>query len=140
MNRIAKDRITPCLYYICAGECKKGRQNIIDAVKSVNKKKQELEKIKKRNIISGGFGMDFWLVDVKSTVNVNGVDVAFDYINTYLSLSEAIKEAKLLSENDDVLEVSVHKWILNEDGSQEHADGDSSIPYDFLNKDHKEWK
>ena len=140
MNRIAKDRITPCLYYICAGECKKGRQNIIDAVKSVNKKKQELEKIKKRNIISGGFGMDFWLVDVKSTVNVNGVDVAFDYINTYLSLSEAIKEAKLLSENDDILEVSVHKWILNEDGSQEHADGDDSIPYSFFNKDHREWK
>ena len=84
--------------------------------------------------------MDFWLVDVKSTVNVNGVDVAFDYINTYLSLSEAIKEAKLLSENDDVLEVSVHKWILNEDGSQEHADGDNAIPYSFLNKDHREWK
>ena len=84
--------------------------------------------------------MDFWLVDVKSTVNVNGVDVAFDYINTYLSLSEAIKEAKLLSENDDVLEVSVHKWILNEDGSQEHADGDDAIPYRFLDKDHREWK
>lgn len=45
MNRIAKDRITPCLYYICAGECKKGRQNITDAVKSVIKK-QELEKKK----------------------------------------------------------------------------------------------
>ena len=138
MNRIAKDRITPCLYYICAGECKKGRQNITDAVKSVNKKKQELEKIKKRNIISGGFGMDFWLVDVKSTVNVNGVDVAFDYINTYLSLSEAIKEAKLLSENDDILEVSVHKWILNEDGMQEHSEDDYAIPYSFLNKDHRE--
>ena len=45
MNRIAKDRITPCLYYICAGECKKCRQNINDAVKSVIKK-QELEKKK----------------------------------------------------------------------------------------------
>ena len=84
--------------------------------------------------------MYFWLVDVKSAANVNGVDVAFDYINTYLSLSEAIREAKLLSENDDILEVSVHKWILNEDGSQEHADGDDSIPYDFFNKDHREWK
>ena len=66
--------------------------------------------------------MYFWLVDVKSAVNVNGVDVAFDYINTYFSLSE------------------VHKWILKEDGSQEHADGDDSIPYSFLNKDHREWK
>ena len=84
--------------------------------------------------------MDFWVVDVKSTVNVNGVDVAFDYINTYFSLSEAIKEAKLLSENDDVLEVSVHKWIMKDDGSQEHADGDDAIPYRFLDKDHREWK
>ena len=84
--------------------------------------------------------MDFWVVDVKSTVNVNGNDVAFDYINTYFSLSEAIKETKLLSENDNVLEVSVHKWILKEDASQEHADGDDSIPYSFLNKDHREWK
>ena len=40
---MVKDRITPCLYYVCAGECKKGRQNITDAVKSVIKK-QELEK------------------------------------------------------------------------------------------------
>ena len=44
---MAKDRITPCLYYVCAGECKKGRQNIIDAVKSVNKKKQEKVLIKR---------------------------------------------------------------------------------------------
>ena len=84
--------------------------------------------------------MDFWVVDVKSTVNVNGNDVAFDYINTYFSLSEAIKEAKLLSENDDVLEVSVHKWIMKDDGSQEHVDGDDAIPYRFLDKDHREWK
>lgn len=84
--------------------------------------------------------MDFMVVDVKSTVNVNGNDVAFDYINTYFSLSEAIKEAKLLSENDDVLEVSVHKWIMKDDGSQEHADGDDAIPYRFLDKDHREWK
>ena len=84
--------------------------------------------------------MIFWLLDVKSTVVVNGKDVAFDYINTYYEKNDAIKEAKLLSENDDVLSVSVHKWILNEDGSQEHADGDDSIPYSFFNKDHREWK
>ena len=84
--------------------------------------------------------MDFWAVDVKSTVNVNGNDVAFDYINTYFSLSEAIKEAKLLSENDDVLEVSVHKWILKDDGMQEHSEDDDSTLYRFLNKDHREWK
>ena len=84
--------------------------------------------------------MIFWLLAVQSTVTVNGKDVAFDYTNTYYEESDAIKEAKLLSENDDVLSVSVHKWILNEDGSQEHADGDDSVPYDFLNKDHREWK
>ena len=84
--------------------------------------------------------MEFWLLDVKSTVVVHGTDVAFDYISTYYEEKDAIMEAKLLSLDDNVLEVSVHKWILNEDGSQEHADGDDSIPYSFFNKDHREWK
>lgn len=84
--------------------------------------------------------MIFWLLDVKSTVTVNGKDVAFDYINTYYEESDAIREAKLLSENDDALEVSVHKWILNEDGTQEHAEDNDDIPYHFLNRDHREFK
>lgn len=84
--------------------------------------------------------MIFWLLAVQSTVTVNGKDVAFDYINTYYEEIDAIREAKLLSENDDVLAVSVHKWILNEDGSQEHANEYDSIPYRFVNKDHREWK
>ena len=46
---MAKDRITPCLYYVCVGEYKKGRQNITDAVRNVIKN-QELEKKKKENI------------------------------------------------------------------------------------------
>ena len=58
--------------------------------------------------------MNFWLLDVKSTVVVNGTDVAFDYINTYYEKNDAIMEAKLLSMDDNVLEVSVHKWILKE--------------------------
>ena len=66
--------------------------------------------------------------------------MALGYNDTDFSRSEAIKEAKLLSENDDVLEVSVHKWIMKDDGSQEHADGDDAIPYRFLDKDHREWK
>ena len=49
-------------------------------------------------------------------------------------------EAKLLSLDDNVLEVSVHKWILKDDGTQEHSEDDDSIPYRFLNKDHREWK
>lgn len=84
--------------------------------------------------------MYFYLLDVKSTLNVKGNDVAFDYINTYHEPNEAIKEAKLLSLNDDVLEVSVHKWELHKDGSQEHVEGDDAILYYYQNKDHREWK
>ena len=49
-------------------------------------------------------------------------------------------EAKLLSLDDNVLEVSVHKWILKDDGAQEHSEDDDSIPYYFLNRDHREFK
>lgn len=86
--------------------------------------------------------MDFWLLDVKSTVVVNGKDVAFDYINTYYKMNTAIKEAKRLSKDENVLEVSVHHWILKEDGTEEHAEnGDrSDVPYCFLNRNHREWK
>lgn len=86
--------------------------------------------------------MNFWLLDVKSLINVNGNDVCFDYINTYYEPNEAIKEAKLLSLNEDVLEVSVHHWILKEDGTQEHTEnGDGTdIPYYFLNREHRELK
>lgn len=84
--------------------------------------------------------MDFWLLDVKSVVVVNGKDVAFDYVNTYYKGYEAIRAATLLSVNENVLEVSVHHWILKEDGTQEHANkGDrTDIPYRFLNRDHRE--
>lgn len=87
--------------------------------------------------------MNFWLLDVKNTVIVNGNDVAFDYINTYFELEEAIKEAKLVSEDENVLEVSVHHWILKEDGTQEHVEseyGHDDIPYMFLNINHRELK
>ena len=84
--------------------------------------------------------MEFYLLDVKNTINVNGNDVAFDYINTYFEANEAIKEAKLLAMNDDVLEVSVHKWILKEDGTQEHSEDDKNILFNYLNVDHREFK
>ena len=84
--------------------------------------------------------MIFWLLDVKSTVVVNGTDGAFDYINTYYEEKDAIMEAKLLSLDDNVLEVSVHKWILKGDGTQEHSEDSDSIPYHFLNRDHREFK
>ena len=81
--------------------------------------------------------MEFFLVDVKSTINVNGKDVAFDYINTYLDFDSAMSEARALTENDDVLSVSVHTWILNDDGTQEHAE---DISYIYINKTHREFK
>ena len=86
--------------------------------------------------------MDFWLIDVLSTINVNGNDVAFDYINTYLDLNKAIAEAKEIANNPDVLKVAVHHWILNPDGSQEHANkGDKTdIPFEFHNIKHREWE
>ena len=60
---MAKDRLTPCLFYVCKGECKKGRNaehsgycQKCDKYKPtvrehrVNKKKQKLEQIRKKEI------------------------------------------------------------------------------------------
>ena len=82
----------------------------------------------------------FYLVDVKSTININGKDIAFDYINTYLDFDSAMSEARTLTENDDVLSVSVHTWILNDDGTQEHTEDKDNIPYSYINKNHREFK
>lgn len=87
--------------------------------------------------------MEFWLVDVKSTVNVGGNYVAFDYINTYQNEDVAIAEAEFLSLNEDVLEISVHKWILGKDGKQEHSETGNhkeDIPFHFQNVNHREMK
>ena len=60
---MAKDRITPCLYYICAGECEKGREGNHHGYcqrcnlykprvreRHLNKKKQKLDKIRQKEI------------------------------------------------------------------------------------------
>lgn len=73
--------------------------------------------------------MEYYLLDVKRTVKVNGVDIAFDYVNTYYYSNEAVKEAMVLSMDEEVLHVSVHKWIVNENGEHDHADGNESILY-----------
>lgn len=77
--------------------------------------------------------MEYYLLDVKRTVKVNGVDVAFDYINTYYYPNEAVKEAMVLSMNEEVLHVSVHKWFVNENGYHKHADcnDNNSILYRY---------
>ena len=45
----------------------------------------------------------------------------------------------------DVLHVAIHRWILKDDGTQEHAEDDyingvfrSSIPFYYTNKNHRE--
>ena len=56
---MAKDRIEPCIYYICVGECEKGREANHSGycqkcnkyiprarIKHVNQKKQKLNKIR----------------------------------------------------------------------------------------------
>ena len=58
---MAKDRITPCLFYVCAGTCKKGREadhahycQKCDKYRPrvrerhLNRKKDELNKIRKK--------------------------------------------------------------------------------------------
>ena len=82
--------------------------------------------------------MNFYLLDVKSTIDVDGVDAPFDYINTYWDANEAIMEAERQSFNKDVLEVSVHRWVLEQDGSQKHDGSSDSILYRFLNDNHRE--
>lgn len=60
---MAKDRITPCSFYICKEECEKGRKaehhgycQTCDKYKPrvhehhINKKKQKLEKIRKKEL------------------------------------------------------------------------------------------
>ena len=78
--------------------------------------------------------MEYYLLDVKRTVKVTGVDVAFDYINTYYYPNEAVKEAMVLSMNEEVLHASVHKWFVNENGEHNHADDNGSILYRYEKK------
>lgn len=56
---------------------------------------------------------------VISTVVINGKSVTLSYINTYYEKKDAIREAKLLSGADGIWSVSVHHWILKEDGTEE---------------------
>ena len=57
---MSKDRETPCLYYVCTGECEKGREAEHNGycqhcskykprarIRHLNKKKEKLNKIKK---------------------------------------------------------------------------------------------
>ena len=78
---------------------------------------------------------DFYLVDVKSTIN----NVAFDYINTYRNLHDALEFAEALKNDTKVSSVSVHRWLKKDDGTEDHAedefvDGEfiSSIPLMFV--------
>ena len=76
--------------------------------------------------------IEYYLIDVKSEIKVGTVHTAFDYINTCLHFEEAIEKAKEISMNPDVLDVSVHKWVLKEDGTNEHSEDNDSIPYHYV--------
>lgn len=80
--------------------------------------------------------MYFWLLDVQSTVNVDGNDVSFDYINTYYEESDAMREAKFLESNEDVLQVLVVQWKMDRNGEQEVV----GCIYSYLNRNHREMK
>ena len=84
--------------------------------------------------------MDFYLVDVLSTITINGNDIAFDYINTYLDLDKAIEAAKEISENPDVLRVTVHHWVVNPDGSQDTRRKQRQNGYSILIRQRNEVK
>lgn len=82
--------------------------------------------------------MEYYVVDVKSTRNVDEKDVAFDYCNIYYDEDKANEEAKLLTFDNDVLEVGVYRWILKSDGAEE-IDWDY-IGFHHLNRNHREMK
>lgn len=63
--------------------------------------------------------MEYYVVDVKSTRNVDGKDVAFDYCNIYYDENKANEEAKLLTFDNDIIAVDVFRWILKSDGTEE---------------------
>lgn len=82
--------------------------------------------------------MEYYVVDVKSTRNVDGKDVAFDYCNIYYDENKANEEAKLMTLDNDVLEVGVFRWILKSDGTEE-IDW-NYYGFRWLNRNHRENK
>lgn len=78
--------------------------------------------------------MDFWLLNVKSTEEVDGEQLPFDYVNTYYDKDKANADAKELSKKKNILAVGVYHWILKADGTQERVESEDS--YYFLNRNH----
>lgn len=67
--------------------------------------------------------MFYYLVDVLSTVVINGKENAFDYINTYIDRDKALNEAKSIASLENTVKVSVHKWYMDENGHQDICEG-----------------
>lgn len=82
--------------------------------------------------------MEYYVVDVKSTRNVDGKDVAFDYCNTYYNENKANEEEKLLTFDNDIIAVDVFRWILKSDGTEE-IDW-NYYGFRWLNRNHRENK
>lgn len=79
--------------------------------------------------------MIFYLLDVLSTVIINGKEVAFDYINTYYTPKEAKAAAEALKQRTDIVRFTVHEWTLSEEGEQDHT---GNILDSWYNPNHPE--
>lgn len=71
--------------------------------------------------------INFYLVDVLSNVTIEGENVPFDYINTYMTKEEAISAAKRFAADANTIKVTVHKWFIDRNGNEDHCDGIDSI-------------
>lgn len=79
--------------------------------------------------------MNFYLLDVLTTVIINGKGVAFDYINTYYT-PEAVKTAaEMLKQRNDIVRFTIHEWKLYENGEQDHT---GNILASWYNPNHPE--
>ena len=83
--------------------------------------------------------MELFLVDVKSTVKINDKEVALDYINTYTDFITASNYAMSLTSDKTILDVSIHKWIMDETGEMKHSEDEPFPLYYYRNGDHPEY-
>ena len=74
--------------------------------------------------------MDFYIMEIRKIISINGKDIVFSYKDTYFDKHKAIQKAKELSEDENILKICICHWFLNRNGVQYMIDG--SIPYYYL--------
>lgn len=80
--------------------------------------------------------MDFYIMEIRKIISINGKDIVFNYKDTYFDKQKAIQKAKELSEDENILKICIFHWFLNRNGVQYMIDG--SIPYYYLKETQKE--